>query len=94
MNRFKNTIDATDRCKKKEDFMKNKAMSMLLAGMLAVSVLAGCGNDTKNETQDTAPAADGSTELSIWVHETDSSEEGKLYGLFRFRFAWRLDWRC
>lgn len=63
--------------------MKKKAMSMLLAGTLLASLLAGCGSkrkESKGEDDGGAQAADGSTELSIWVHETDSSEEGKLYG--------------
>lgn len=63
--------------------MKKKAMSMLLAGTLLASLLAGCGSkgkESNGEDKGGAKAADGSTELSIWVHETDSSEEGKLYG--------------
>ncbi len=65
--------------------MKKKAMSMLLAGTMLASMLAGCGGkegsaNNAGEGSGAQTAADGSTELSIWVHETDSSEEGKLYG--------------
>ncbi len=57
--------------------MKKRFMSLLLVGSMAASMLAGCGNE--NAGNDTKAVSDGSVELSIWVHETDSSEEGKLY---------------
>lgn len=61
--------------------MKKKMMSMLLAGSMAVSMLTGCGGGSTNSGGSAEPetAADGSMELTIWVHETDSSDEGKHY---------------
>ncbi len=58
--------------------MKKSVVSLLLAGSLAVSAIAGCGGSQSAPTQ-AETAADGSMELTIWVHETESSDEGKLY---------------
>lgn len=69
--------------------MKKNVLSLLLAGSLAVSMMAGCGGNDQKETAQTS--ADGSVELSIWVHETESSDEGKLYakliGEFNEKYA-------
>ena len=69
--------------------MKKNILSLLLAGSMAVSMMAGCGG--KDQTEPAATAADGSVELSIWVHETESSDEGKLYakliGEFNEKYA-------
>lgn len=59
--------------------MKKKLLSVLLAGTLAASLLSGCGGKTAETSTEPETAADGSMELEIWVHETDSSDEGKLY---------------
>lgn len=58
--------------------MKKSVVSLLLAGSLAISAIAGCGGSQSAPTQ-AETAADGSMELTIWVHETESSDEGKLY---------------
>lgn len=59
--------------------MKKNVLSMLLAGTMAVSMLTGCGGGSTNTPTEPETAADGSVELTIWVHETESSDEGKLY---------------
>ncbi|MCI8268291.1 MAG: extracellular solute-binding protein [Lachnospiraceae bacterium] len=68
--------------------MKKNVLSLLLAGSLAVSLIAGCGSKPQAEAE---TAADGSVELTIWVHETESSDEGKLYakliGEFNEKYA-------
>ena len=68
--------------------MKKNVFSLLLAGSLAVSLVAGCGSKPQAEAE---TAADGSVELTIWVHETESSDEGKLYakliGEFNEKYA-------
>lgn len=68
--------------------MKKNVLSLLLAGSLATAILAGCGGKTQAEAE---TAADGSVELTIWVHETESSDEGKLYaklvGEFNEKYA-------
>lgn len=68
--------------------MKKNVLSLLLAGSLAVSLVAGCGSKPQAEAE---TAADGSVELTIWVHETESSDEGKLYakliGEFNEKYA-------
>lgn len=54
---------------------------MLLAGTLTVSMLTGCGGGgggNSGGSSEPETAEDGSLELSMWVHETDS-DEGKLY---------------
>ena len=59
--------------------MKKRAVAMTMAAIMACSILAGCGGKEKeNSNAETQTAEDGSIELSIWVHETDS-DEGKLY---------------
>lgn len=58
--------------------MKKSVVSLLLAGSLVISAIAGCGGSQSASTQ-AETAADGSMELTIWVHETESSDEGKLY---------------
>lgn len=68
--------------------MKKNVLSLLLAGSLAVSLVAGCRSKPQAEAE---TAADGSVELTIWVHETESSDEGKLYakliGEFNEKYA-------
>lgn len=59
--------------------MKKNVLSMLLAGTMAVSILTGCGGGGTSTPAEPETAADGSVELTIWVHETESSDEGKLY---------------
>lgn len=62
--------------------MRKKVMSMLLAGTMAAMTLAGCGGGSgagAGKAAEAETAADGSVELTIWVHETDSSDEGKHY---------------
>lgn len=59
--------------------MKKNVLSMLLAGTMAVSMLTGCGGGSTSTPAEPETAADGSVELTIWVHETESSDEGKLY---------------
>lgn len=59
--------------------MKRKGLSMLLAGVMTAGLLAGCGGTSTQKTAEAQTAADGSMELTMWVHETDSSNEGKLY---------------
>lgn len=54
--------------------MKKKLVSMMLTAAMAAGLLAGCGGSSK----ETSYAEDGSMELTIWVHETDS-DEGQLY---------------
>lgn len=56
--------------------MKKKVISALMATMMVASLLVGCGG--KDGGDASSENADGSTELSIWVHETDSPE-GQLY---------------
>ena len=59
--------------------MKKKVISALMATVMAAGLLVGCGGkDSNDASSETAKNADGSTELSIWVHETDSPE-GQLY---------------
>ena len=59
--------------------MKKKVISALMATVMAAGLLVGCGGkDSNDASSETAKNADGSTELSIWVHETDSPEE-QLY---------------
>ncbi len=63
--------------------MRKKVMSVLLAGTMAAMTLAGCGGGAgsgSGKAAEAETAADGSMELTIWVHETDSSDEGKHYG--------------
>lgn len=56
--------------------MKKRAVALLLVSALAMGMMSGCGNNS--QSNETKKADDGSIELSIWVHETDSPE-GKLY---------------
>ena len=57
---------------KKTNKRNKQAVSLLLAG--------SCGGASSGQkTTEAETAADGSIELSIWVHETDSSDEGKHY---------------
>ena len=59
--------------------MKKKVISALMATVMAAGLLVGCGGkDSNDASSETAKNADGSTEISIWVHETDSPE-GQLY---------------
>lgn len=58
--------------------MKKKALSWLLTGVMAASMLTGCGGGSEKAAK-AETAADGSMELTMWVHETDSSDEGKHY---------------
>ena len=59
--------------------MKKKVISALMATVMAAGLLVGCGGkDSNDASSETAKNADGSTELSIWVHDTDSPE-GQLY---------------
>ncbi len=65
---------------KKTNKRNKQAVSLLLAGSMAMSLLTGCGGASSGQkTTEAETAADGSIELSIWVHETDSSDEGKHY---------------
>lgn len=65
---------------KKTNKRNKQALSLLLAGSMAIALLTGCGGTSSSQkTTEAETAADGSMELSIWVHETDSSDEGKHY---------------
>lgn len=65
---------------KKGKKLRRKVMVTLLAGSMAAAVLTGCGQGSSGQkAAEAETAADGSMELTIWVHETDSSEEGKHY---------------
>lgn len=59
--------------------MKKRMISALMAVMVASSLLVGCGGKGSGDaSSETAKNEDGSTAISIWVHETDSPE-GQLY---------------
>lgn len=65
---------------KKGKKLRRKVMVTLLAGSMAAAMLTGCGQGSSGQkAAEAETAADGSMELTIWVHETDSSEEGKHY---------------
>lgn len=58
--------------------MKQKAVSMLLVGALAASVLAGCGNGAKSAGKDAKPPAGDSAEdgkAQAGAEESGSAEE-------------------
>lgn len=56
--------------------MKKRVLSLLMAALMATTALTGCGKE--KDSAEKAKNTDGSTEVSIWVHETDSPE-GQLY---------------
>lgn len=64
--------------------MKKRLFAMMMALLMLVCVLAGCGKApagdeaASTDAAQSAEAADGAVDVSIWVHETDSGE-GKLY---------------
>ena len=51
--------------------MKKRVLSSILAGVLAVSVFAGCGSKTEDNSQ---AAADNSTDASNDVAATESGD--------------------
>ena len=54
---------------KKTNKRNKQAVSLLLAGSMAMSLLTGCGGASSGQkTTEAETAADGSIELSIWVH--------------------------
>lgn len=76
----KQRVGAVSLGKEKEDFkMKKRMVSVLCASALTTVALLGCGGGSSDAKQETTTAADGSMELTIWVHETESSDEGQHY---------------
>lgn len=59
--------------------MRKKLIAALMTAAMVAGVMSGCGNGSGGGTESKdAKSSDGSTDVSIWVHETDSPE-GKLY---------------
>ncbi|MGN0348811.1 MAG: substrate-binding domain-containing protein [Roseburia sp.] len=56
--------------------MKRKGMSIVLAGLLAVGMLAGCGSDAKKE------AFENSSSIAVYAREDGSGTRGAFIELF------------
>jgi len=76
-------------CMKKEDLlMRTKLLAFLLTGILAGTMLAGCGSnaaeETKDDTAETVESKEAAetTEESADSSDTANSGEGKKYAIF------------